>query len=101
MDSVCAGIWNTSWSWAATENVALGGDWDGCDPVAGGFHRHLESGSDFYEELLRCNYPESLVRDLFWNNLMRSGEDSMYYVSTRDHSPPVYRCPGHCPGSSP
>lgn len=54
-----------------TENVALGGDWDGCDQLPEGF-TGIWNWADFYEELLRCNYPESLVRDLFWNNLMRT-----------------------------
>lgn len=54
-----------------TENVALGGDWDGCDQLPEGFEG-VWDWADFYEELLRCNYPESLLRDLFWNNLMRT-----------------------------
>lgn len=54
-----------------TENVALGGDWDGCDQLPEGF-TGIWNWADFYEELLRCNYPESLLRDLFWNNLMRT-----------------------------
>ena len=54
-----------------TENVALGGDWDGCDELPEGF-TGIWNWADFYEELLRCNYPESLLRDLFWNNLMRT-----------------------------
>ena len=54
-----------------TETVALGGDWDGCDQLPEGF-TGIWNWADFYEELLRCNYPESLLRDLFWNNLMRT-----------------------------
>lgn len=54
-----------------TENVALGGDWDGCDELPNGY-TGIWNWADFYEELLRCNYTESLVRDLFFNNLMRT-----------------------------
>ena len=50
--------------------VALGGDWDGCYPLPEGF-----SGAwnwrDFYEYLYAKNYPEPLLQDLFFNNLMR------------------------------
>lgn len=54
----------------AYANVALGGDWDGCYPLPEGF-----SGAwnwrDFYEYLYAGNYPEALLQDLFFNNLMR------------------------------
>lgn len=51
------------------ENVALGGDWDGCDtipdlPDVGALDR-------FYEYLLCHHYNEMVVRGLFYNNLMR------------------------------
>jgi membrane dipeptidase len=51
--------------------VALGGDWDGCDSLPQGW-TGIWSWAEFYELLLRENYPESLVRDLFFNNLMRT-----------------------------
>ncbi len=50
--------------------VALGGDWDGCSDLPEGF-----SGAwnwlDFYEYLLQRNYPEPLLQNLYFNNLMR------------------------------
>ena len=53
------------------KTVALGGDWDGCSKLPEGF-----SGAwnwlDFYEYLLQKNYSESLLRDLYFNNLMRT-----------------------------
>lgn len=53
------------------KNVALGGDWDGCDRLPQGY-TGVWSWAEFYETLLRHNYPESLVKDLFFNNLMRT-----------------------------
>lgn len=53
------------------KNVALGGDWDGCDSLPEGFEG-CWSWLDFYEYLLRQNYPEALLRDLYFNNLMRT-----------------------------
>ena len=53
------------------KTVALGGDWDGCDVLPEGY-TGIWSWADFYNTLLRHNYPESLVRDLFYNNLMRT-----------------------------
>jgi membrane dipeptidase len=49
--------------------VALGGDWDGCDTIDA-----LPAVTDLprlYEHLLRRNYRESLLRELFFHNLMR------------------------------
>ena len=51
-------------------NIALGGDLDGCDILPAGF-TGVESWPLLYEGLLRRNTPEDLVRDLFFNNLMR------------------------------
>lgn len=51
------------------KTVALGGDWDGCDTIA-----QLPAITDLgclYEHLLRYNYHETVLRDLFYNNLMR------------------------------
>ena len=51
------------------ENVAIGGDWDGCDLCPG-----VEQITDIgllYERLLRRNYSETLVQAIFYNNLMR------------------------------
>lgn len=50
-------------------NVALGGDWDGCDTIAA--LPSIDRLEDFYEYLLCHGYHETVVRDLFYNNLMR------------------------------
>ena len=51
-------------------HIALGGDLDGCNRLPAGF-AGVESWPLLYEALLRRNTPEDLVRDLFFNNLMR------------------------------
>lgn len=53
------------------KTVALGGDWDGCSKLPEGF-RGAWNWLDFYEYLLRKNYPEALLRDLYFDNLMRT-----------------------------
>ena len=53
------------------KTVALGGDWDGCDRLPAGFAGNW-SWLDFYEYLLRANYAEDLLQDLYFNNLMRT-----------------------------
>lgn len=50
-------------------NVALGGDWDGCDTIAD--LPAIDSLSRLYEHLLCHGYGETVVQDLFYNNLMR------------------------------
>ena len=50
-------------------NVGLGGDWDGCDVIDD--LPSIDKLSRFYEYLLRFGYRETVVRDLFYNNLMR------------------------------
>lgn len=50
-------------------NVALGGDWDGCDTIAD--LPVIDSLPRLYEHLLRHGYKETVVQDLFYNNLMR------------------------------
>lgn len=52
------------------KNVALGGDWDGCSALPEGI-RGIQDLEKLYERLLRLNYSEALVRDLFYSNLMR------------------------------
>lgn len=50
-------------------HVGLGGDWDGCDPIeALPSIVHLR---DLYEYLLQRNIDEVILRDLFYNNMMR------------------------------
>lgn len=53
------------------KTVALGGDWDGCDKLPRGFEG-CWNWLDFYEYLLKRNYPEALLQDLYFNNLMRT-----------------------------
>lgn len=50
-------------------HVALGGDWDGCDTIDE--LPTIAELSNLYEYLLKCNYDEAILRDLFYNNLMR------------------------------
>lgn len=49
--------------------AALGGDWDGCDVIAD--LPAIDSLPRLYEHLLRHGYRETVVQDLFYNNLMR------------------------------
>lgn len=51
------------------ENVAVGGDWDGCDLCPG--VKQITDIGLLYERLLQRNYKESLVRAIFYDNLMR------------------------------
>ena len=51
------------------KTAALGGDWDGCDAMAG--LPAINSLPRLYEHLLRHGYTETVVQDLFYNNLMR------------------------------
>ena len=57
------------WALGGTENLAVGGDWDGCDLAAG--LKGVDGLTSLYEELLRRNTSETLVRALFFENLMR------------------------------
>lgn len=50
-------------------NVALGGDWDGCDLI--GDLPAIDSLPRLYEHLLLHGYEETVVQNLFYNNLMR------------------------------
>ncbi len=52
------------------KTVALGGDWDGADPLAGGFS-DVSHWRTLYEAMVRRNYPGQLIEDLFYNNMMR------------------------------
>ena len=51
------------------KTVALGGDWDGCDTIAD--LPAIDSLPRLYEHLLHHGYRETVVQDLFYNNLMR------------------------------
>ena len=54
-------------------NVAIGGDWDGCTMFPG--MAQITDIGALYERLLRLNYRETVVRDVFYNNLMRVVSD--------------------------
>jgi membrane dipeptidase len=47
----------------------LGGDWDGCDTIPA--LPSIDRIGDFYDYLLYHGYHETVVRNLFYNNLMR------------------------------
>ena len=51
------------------KNISMGGDWDGCTPPKE--IRTVIDAEKIYERLLKRNYPEGLVQDIFYNNLMR------------------------------
>ena len=51
------------------KNATLGGDWDGCDTIPS--LPAIDSLPRLYEHLLRHGYAETVVQDLFYNNLMR------------------------------
>lgn len=51
------------------KSVCLGGDLDGIGSLPKGM-KGIESYGEIYEAMLRRNYPENLVRDIFYNNLM-------------------------------
>lgn len=53
----------------AEKQVALGGDWDGCDTIDA--LSDITKLVDLYEYLLVHGYSEPFLRDLFYNNLMR------------------------------
>lgn len=49
--------------------AALGGDWDGCETIPD--LPGVDALPRLYEHLLCHGYPETLVQDIFYNNLMR------------------------------
>ena len=57
------------WALGGADSLALGGDWDGCT-LAGGL-TGVDGLTALYETLLRRNHSETLVRALFFENLMR------------------------------
>ena len=52
------------------QTVALGGDWDGADPLAGSF-TDVSHWKRLYDALLCRNYPDKQIENLFYNNMMR------------------------------
>ncbi len=51
------------------KTLALGGDWDGCDTIPA--LPAVDALPRLYEHLLCHGYSETLVQDIFYNNLMR------------------------------
>ncbi len=51
------------------EHLALGGDLDGCDKLAGGFSG-VESYPDFASHLLRRGLDRQIVYNIFWKNAL-------------------------------
>ena len=58
------------------KSVCLGGDLDGIGSLPKGI-RGIQDYGLIYEAMLRRNYPESLVKDIFYNNLMRFTEEAL------------------------
>lgn len=57
-------------SLGGAKNIGIGADFDGCEDLPNG----ISSISDMwkiYEALLKLNYPEALVRDIFYFNFLR------------------------------
>ena len=69
VDTVIAHL-DHMWELGGEDTVALGGDWDGANPLAKGFEDVL-GWKYLYEELLCRGYPESLLYKLFYANMMK------------------------------
>lgn len=67
------------------ENVALGGDWDGCDQLPGGIYWYLELGR-FLQHPVAAQLSRVAGSRSFLQQSNEDGACSMYYVSTRDKS---------------
>lgn len=57
------------WELGAENILGLGGDWDGCDSLAGGF-TGIQDLPKLYEALYRRNHGERLLHKLFCGNLL-------------------------------
>ena len=57
------------WDLGAENILGLGGDWDGCDSLAGGFSG-IQDMPKLYEALYRRNHSEKLLHKLFCGNLL-------------------------------
>ena len=53
------------------KTVGFGGDWDGCDQLPINI-RGVEDLDKVYEKMLRRNYSDELIRDIFYDNLQRT-----------------------------
>lgn len=58
------------WEIGGEDLVGLGGDWDGCESLAGGL-TGVQDLERLYEALLRRNHSEVLLEKLFMGNLLR------------------------------
>ena len=56
--------------------LCLGGDWDGVDYLPDGL-TGIQSAGEIYEAMLRRNWNEDLVRDIFYNNLFEFMEKAL------------------------
>ncbi len=56
------------------KSIALGCDFDGCDRLPEGISG-IEDLKNVYNALLRKNYPEALIQDIFYYNLKRVVEE--------------------------
>lgn len=56
--------------------VCLGGDWDGVEYLPSGLSG-IQSCGELYEAMLRRNWKEDLVRDIFYNNLFNFMERAL------------------------
>lgn len=52
------------------KTLCIGGDLDGCEALTGGM-RGMQDVPKLYDALRRRGYGESLLEDIFWNNLRR------------------------------
>ena len=52
------------------KTVCMGGDFDGCDELAGGM-QDICGVPALYDALKKRGYDEALLNDIFWNNLKR------------------------------
>ena len=52
------------------KTVCLGGDLDGCEALAAGM-TGMQDAPKLYDALKACGYSETLLEDIFWNNLRR------------------------------
>ena len=69
LDAVVAHI-EHFWELDGEDTLGLGGDWDGCDSLAGGF-AGIQDLPRLYEALRRKNYGEALLNKFFCGNLLQ------------------------------
>lgn len=69
MDELIAHV-ERFWELGGEDVLGLGGDWDGCDSVAGGL-TGIQDLPKLYEALYRRNYSEQLLHKFFSDNLLR------------------------------